>query len=538
MANIILNNGGGGNPHRCLKQCRKNIFYCLIKSYRRYYLASWLPKLIAYKIIGKKAKIQQYRDRLAERYNDLQLAKKYFKHSKLFYTQSKAWIESSEFKAKYFDTKHPYPPLLNPDSIDYDSIPAEFAWELNLPLPPNYDLIFLTNGASASAATGYYLAECGCGLSGSCYEAKATYLSIYKFLQFGSKCKFNVIALFVEDIVQYPNVISKNSHHLLSAISKKVPLLYVARDPIERAKHIINHIQNDGGISSTPLMKKFNLTCDYTKLFPKFTYFGSTLQPSFVGLTDYKVEIPFLYTRFLTDSPFNAFKDKISSIYCVEFNDLKPDKAFDTFCKLADVLDLDKPQNKEIFLNRLNPTVGMLALFGLDRKAVEIYIHLDDINNVFVEGNAEKQNLNSLSKKDGYSIFIAPLHILTKEQREFVDISDEISNDLIVDDTQILIVIQQDVLKTLQANKELWNATKQYLKGYIQCYKDKAAKMKSDRVSEQDLLNYLRTDKKARNFIKKTLDNELNYIKEYHPNFIEKWKYYLEFEKMCAELDG
>ena len=180
----------------------------------------------------------------------------------------------------------------------------------------------------------------------------------------------------------------------------------------------------------------------------------------------------------------------------------------------------------------------MLALFGLDRKAVEIYIHLDDINNVFVEGNAEKQNLNSLSKKDGYSIFIAPLHILTKEQREFVDISDEISNDLIVDDTQILIVIQQDVLKTLQANKELWNATKQYLKGYIQCYKDKAAKMKSDRVSEQDLLNYLRTDKKARNFIKKTLDNELNYIKEYHPNFIEKWKYYLEFEKMCAELDG
>ena len=535
--------GGGGTPNhkKLMKELKKHYwraFLVLIKAYKRYYLGAWIIKLPFYRLTSNQHQFIKWQAKRDERLEFLHNALKTFKFLSTFDEESKKWLNSPEFKAKYLDTKHPYPPLLNPDSVDYKSIPAELAWDINLPLPKNYDLIFLTNGASASAATSYYLAECSCRLSGSCYEAKATYLSIYKSLQFGSKCKFNVIALFVEDIVQYPNVISKNSHHLLSAISKKVPLLYVARDPIERAKHIINHIQNDGGISSTPLMKKFNLTCDYTKLFPKFAYFGSTLQPSFVGLTDYEVEIPFLYTRLLCDSPFTAFKDKISSIYCVEFNDLKPDKAFDTFCKVADVLDLDKPQNKEIFLNRMSPTAGMLALFGLDNKAVEIYIHLDDINNVFVEGNAEKQNLNSLGKKGGYSIFIAPLHILTKEQREFVDISDEISNDLIVDDTQILMVIQQDDFKKLQANKELWNATKQYLKGYVQCYKDKATKMKSDRVSEQDLLNYLRTNKKARNFIKKTLDNELNYIKEHHPNFIEKWKYYLEFEKMCAELDG
>lgn len=48
---------------------------------------------------------------------------------------------------------------------------------------------------------------------------------------------------------------------------------------------------------------------------------------------------------------------KASSIHLVEFNDLKPDKAFDTFCKLADTLGFDKPTNKEIFTNRINAIV-------------------------------------------------------------------------------------------------------------------------------------------------------------------------------------
>ena len=330
-------------------------------------------------------------------------------------------------------------------------------------------------------------------------------------------------------------MICEDSHHLLSAITKKVPLFYVARDPIERAKHIINHISNN---AVTPLMKKFNLTCDYTKLFPKFNFFGSTTKPSFVGLKDYKIEMPFLFTRLLTDSPFNAIKDNINFIYCIEFNDLKPDKAFDTFCKVADNLGLNKPKNKDIFTNRINPTTGIAALLGLDGKAIEFCVHKDDMPNLFIEGQKERQNLASLSKKDKYSIFIAPLHILTPQQREFADISNEISDDLFVDETKILIVIQQDDLKRLKSDKELYDATKQYLKGYIKCLKLEAKAMKENRVSEYDLLNYLRTDKKARAFFKDTLDNELNYIKQNHPEFIQKWKYYLEFEKMCAELDG
>ena len=63
----------------------------------------------------------------------------------------------------------------------------------------------------------------------------------------------------------------------------------------------------------------------------------------------------------MLDSALDKFDDKISSIYCVEFSDLKADKAFDTFCKLADMLGFDKPTNKEIFTNRINRNRGTLT---------------------------------------------------------------------------------------------------------------------------------------------------------------------------------
>ncbi|EOH1349579.1 sugar transferase, partial [Campylobacter jejuni] len=52
------------------------------------------------------------------------------------------WLLSDEFKEKYKKEKHPYPSLLDPkklndenEEINYHNIPAELAWEMNLPLP-------------------------------------------------------------------------------------------------------------------------------------------------------------------------------------------------------------------------------------------------------------------------------------------------------------------------------------------------------------------------------------------------------------------
>ncbi|EPO3698890.1 hypothetical protein ACT922_001684, partial [Campylobacter upsaliensis] len=59
-----------------------------------------------------------------------------------------SWLNSKEFKEKYEDINHPYPPLLNPDKLNdenyilnYEKIPANLAWEMNLPLPKKIKII-------------------------------------------------------------------------------------------------------------------------------------------------------------------------------------------------------------------------------------------------------------------------------------------------------------------------------------------------------------------------------------------------------------
>ncbi|MBK1964068.1 hypothetical protein F2N14_03720, partial [Campylobacter novaezeelandiae] len=60
----------------------------------------------------------------------------------------KEWLSSNEFKTRYKDENHPYPSLLDPnklkdinEELNYHSIDANLAWELNLPLPDNYEFV-------------------------------------------------------------------------------------------------------------------------------------------------------------------------------------------------------------------------------------------------------------------------------------------------------------------------------------------------------------------------------------------------------------
>ncbi|MCR6595019.1 sugar transferase, partial [Campylobacter insulaenigrae] len=60
----------------------------------------------------------------------------------------KEWLLSDDFYQRYKKENHPYPSLLDPkklndenEQINYHNIPAELAWEMNLPLPDNYEFV-------------------------------------------------------------------------------------------------------------------------------------------------------------------------------------------------------------------------------------------------------------------------------------------------------------------------------------------------------------------------------------------------------------
>ncbi|EJW7827890.1 sugar transferase, partial [Campylobacter jejuni] len=76
---------------------------------------------------------------------------------------TKEWLLSDDFYQKYKKENHPYPSLLDPkklndenEKINYKNIPAELAWEMNLPLPRNYRFIFITGGSCGHMAMFLY----------------------------------------------------------------------------------------------------------------------------------------------------------------------------------------------------------------------------------------------------------------------------------------------------------------------------------------------------------------------------------------------
>ncbi len=90
--------------------------------------------------------------------NLLQLQKKSFDYFLNNFELIKEWLLSDDFYQRYKKENHPYPSLLDPkklndenEQINYHNIPAELAWEMNLPLPDNYEFVFV-----ASHCTGHY----------------------------------------------------------------------------------------------------------------------------------------------------------------------------------------------------------------------------------------------------------------------------------------------------------------------------------------------------------------------------------------------
>ncbi len=51
------------------------------------------------------------------------------------------------------------------------------------------------------------------------------------------------------------------------------------------------------------------------------------------------------------------------------------------------------------------------------------------------------------------------------------------------------------------------------------------------------MLEYLKEHKDLRKIYQTYFEKEFVHIKQVRPDIVESWKYYQEFERMCAELD-
>ncbi|RTJ57632.1 DUF2972 domain-containing protein [Campylobacter jejuni] len=435
------------------------------------------------------------------------------------------WLLSNDFDEKYKKENHPYPSLLDPkklndekEKINYKNIPAELAWEMNLPLPDNYEFAYPLFGLSGGGALSSFFQKCGLNMH---YDFHRSFLKSYylNYNLFKERHRNNILYYTEWGL----NTLYREK--FLSLFFKKVPILLLVRDPISRLKTAVNHHTNNPDKD----VRLFNLSSDFNKILNCKKY-GTSIVGKFANAP----MIEYLNFWFFTDRWFlyNSLLSSIKNfkVFYIDMEEIKPTKAFDTMCVLADKFGFKKPIDKKFFEGVMNGDFLGILPFTL-------YIHSKDIDNVYSLMKSY-ENLSSLKDNNGIHLQITSTNLIEfyKQSKEYINFTKEFF-DKPLKYENLGIFLKPQELERLRQDSKLFDVTKRYLNNFFEALEERIELEKAKLFKEKDVLNYLKENKELRIKLKNILDKELVHIKQHRPDIVASWKYYQEFEKMCKELD-
>ncbi|MCW1716046.1 DUF2972 domain-containing protein, partial [Campylobacter jejuni] len=433
------------------------------------------------------------------------------------------WLLSNDFNEKYKKENHPYPSLLDPkklndekEKINYKNIPAELAWEINLPLPDNYEFVYPLFGLSGGGALSSFFQKCGLNMH---YDFHRSFLKSYYL-------NYNLFKERHRNNILYYTEWGLNTLYRENFITfLKIDNSFLVRDPISRLKTAVNHHTNNPDKD----VRLFNLSSDFNKILNCKKY-GTSIVGKFANAP----MIEYLNFWFFTDRWF-LYNSLLSSIrnfevFYIDMEEIKPAKAFDTMCDLANKFGFKKPTDKKFFEGVMNGDFLGILPFTL-------YIHSKDIDNVYSLMKSY-ENLSSLKDNDGIHLQITSTNLVEfyKQSKEYINFTKEFF-DKPLKYENLGIFLKPQEFGRLKQDSKLFDVTKRYLNNFIEALEERIDLEKAKLFKEKDVLNYLKENKELRVKLKNILDKELVHIKQHRPDIVASWKYYQEFEKMCKELD-
>ncbi|ECO1974016.1 DUF2972 domain-containing protein, partial [Campylobacter jejuni] len=369
-----------------------------------------------------------------------------------------------------------------------------------------------SGGLSGHGAMMSFFNVCGIGyLYHHTDLMKNRYIDYYHFSRIENL--YSIITYGQYSLTQGMNNISK----YLTLINK-IPILFLVRDPISRLKTGVNH-----PILNPKSMKEICLNNDYSDVFKNKMYVGD------IGKNFYYSEKPsmkYLPRWINEDTMYQTSLCLLFSnrdITYIDMEEIKPTKAFDTMCDLADKFGFKKPTDKKFFEGVMN---GDLAGF------IPINLFIDKKNLIYNNKVIYKDN-------DSIHLQITSTNLVEfyKQSKEYINFTQEFF-DKPLKYENLGIFLKPQEFERLKQDSKLFDITKKYLNNFIKALEERIELEKAKLFKEEDVLNYLKENKELRVKLKNILDKELVHIKQHRPDIVASWKYYQEFEKMCKELDG
>ncbi|EAI2426308.1 DUF2972 domain-containing protein, partial [Campylobacter jejuni] len=302
------------------------------------------------------------------------------------------WLLSDDFKERYKKENHPYPSLLDPkklndknEKINYHNIPAELAWEMNLPLPDNYEFVWLGGHAMGCAALNLFFQRCNVNVKWCGYLNGFDRFVFNYHLLVSNSSSYNALQIF-----EYRTFTNKfEEEKFFSSFSSKKKILISYKDPFTMIKTILNanivkseyYIQDKKLNASNITKNTIDILQRYKRKYNKY------------NIKDFD---PYLLQHQILIQEFLLKYFKNSKKYFLDMNDIQPENAFITLEKLATYFNFTKPSilDKQFYQEKKSlATTFLLHYFPLildfDEFEIEInakelnYSKKDDISDLF-----------------------------------------------------------------------------------------------------------------------------------------------------------
>ena len=473
-----------------------------MKLYLRYIQAYIKHKIFKPKSVDKVIKYQKRCDEIPKNITILKKSLSFI----LFQMkrQNKIWLNSKEFKYKYLDANHPYPPLLNPNNINFECISADLAWELNLPLPPKYNLIIISGSNMGHNALLDFFEKCGAkrGQDHLPKDLKQIYTSFYDFLVNPSNAdNFKILPFVQYSYLDYSNDEFKR---YCEFFMREVPILVQVRDPFIKLLLV-----NDFNFKPNK-PRIFTLSDNLPEILDRFEYvFGLNLG---VGLNE------LITPHNLRQSTAINGLQKSKIDFIDTDNELMPKNAYETMKNLAKKYKLKEPQDRAFFEGIMEQDI-----FGLVPLTLSLS-HQDACK--YLGGE-----LKIWRVEDSKSIDILITIYQLMQDIDYIDISNEIwGSNWLYKGSDIRLYIKKDEYEFF--DEIMKEAAIKYFEYFKIEFMKRVELEIQKRFTSTDILNYLKKDKTLAQKLKNILDKELGCVKQMRPDIVESWEYYKKFESM------
>ncbi|EEW9940540.1 DUF2972 domain-containing protein [Campylobacter jejuni] len=438
-------------------------------------------------------------------------------------TLIKEWLLSDDFYQRYKKENHPYPSLLDPkklnndsEEINYKNIPAELAWEMNLPLPDKYKFIYWCSHGTGGTAFMYFMAKIGLKTVSVAYEdGLKSFVRIY-----------NMLLGFRDDaFLTVRNYISGIDGDKLYALMQVEYGVNIARDPIEMLKHYIC-MKREAGAEK----KIFTILHNPDEVVKKLIYYHDCKGLSYRQPNIDKENIIFwLELKFSTfhDSQLRSKLIHIKEDIFFDMNDFTEDNIVKSINKIIKFFNLNIKCKITDGFQVMSNNFSYLPLI--------LSYHNEDIKSLSVDPNY-------LQRKDSINFYIIDRKF-AEYNSDFVFLKRhwfanfyEFTKDPCINITHLFSPLDEDIFVVIK-KEQFFRLTdgeifyiKEYLNKLFVCLKNE--KNKSTINNSKRLLHYLYDNYQLVSHCRARFEEHIKFIKKYRPDIVASWKYYQEFEKL------